>query len=73
METLKDILIKIINDNNINISTDGIKKGLEYIIGKRIIHRDIAARNIFLDGEQNPYIGDFGLAISPELGDNKYS
>ena len=48
--------IKIVN---------GIKDGLIHIIKQGIIHRDIAARNIFLDGKQTPYIGDFGLAISP--------
>ena len=41
--------------------------GLRYIHGKRIVHRDIKSLNLFLDGNDNIKIGDFGIART--LGD----
>ncbi|KAI9714893.1 MAG: hypothetical protein M1820_000182 [Bogoriella megaspora] len=41
-----------------------IVEGLAHIHGHGIIHRDLKPENIFIDDDQNPKIGDFGLATS---------
>jgi NIMA (never in mitosis gene a)-related kinase len=35
---------------------------LEYVHGRRVIHRDIKTQNIFLTGNNTVKIGDFGIS-----------
>ena len=51
-----------------------IAKGMEYLSGKRIIHGDLAARNILLAEHNVVKICDFGLAKAlPESTKTAYS
>jgi NIMA (never in mitosis gene a)-related kinase len=66
-------LIDAHKGNQVNIREDAIWEylaqichGLHYLHQKRILHRDIKARNIFLDCDLNVKIGDMGLGR--ELG-----
>uniref|UniRef100_A0A8R1HYD4 Tyrosine-protein kinase n=1 Tax=Caenorhabditis japonica TaxID=281687 RepID=A0A8R1HYD4_CAEJA len=40
----------------------GAARGVEYIHSQKMIHRDLAVRNIFLTAEKMPKVSDFGLA-----------
>ncbi|CAI5442569.1 unnamed protein product [Caenorhabditis angaria] len=40
----------------------GSAKGVEYLHSQRLIHRDLATRNVLLTEEKIPKISDFGLA-----------
>lgn len=39
-----------------------IASALNYLHSQRIIHRDIKIQNIFVDGDLNVFLGDFGTA-----------
>uniref|UniRef100_A0A0D9W8M5 non-specific serine/threonine protein kinase n=1 Tax=Leersia perrieri TaxID=77586 RepID=A0A0D9W8M5_9ORYZ len=51
----------------------GVASALEYLhhgSSRRILHRDVKASNVMLDGEYNARLGDFGLARVVRLGDD---
>lgn len=43
-----------------------IVSGLKYIHEHNILHRDLTPKNIFLDSDMEPKIGDFGLSVKVE-------
>nr|XP_043619635.1 putative receptor-like protein kinase At4g00960 [Erigeron canadensis] len=65
-----DLIIYGTNNQYLNWNTRfhiilGIARGIQYLHEEshlRIVHRDIKASNILLDGKFQPRIGDFGLA-----------
>lgn len=63
--TLKDLLKKreTITIDECRYIVSQILSGAYYIHGKNIIHRDFKLANIFIDGQMQMKIGDFGLAI----------
>lgn len=48
-----------------------IVSALIYLKTQGVIHRDIKLENIFLDAQNNAYLGDFGLALGPGENDDQ--
>ncbi|ORZ38826.1 hypothetical protein BCR44DRAFT_1427861 [Catenaria anguillulae PL171] len=62
--TLSDIIDQGITLNEAWRLLRQIVEGLAHIHATGIIHRDLKPKNIFMDGENNVKIGDFGLATT---------
>lgn len=69
--TMKDLIM----NNTITSETEKIKiihqilSALNYIHSKKIAHRDIKPTNIFIDYNQKPKLGDFGISMQVEGDD----
>ena len=63
-QTLRDLIRRDMDDEEIWRLFRQIVEGLVHIHGLGIIHRDLKPDNIFIDLAGNPKIGDFGLATS---------
>ena len=51
---------KLSNKNKINIAI-GIIKGLQYLHENCIIHYHLSSKNVYIDDDLNPLIGDYGF------------
>jgi serine/threonine protein kinase len=49
-----------------------VLQGLQFISTRRIIHRDVAARNVLLDATMTCKISDFGMASALQEGGKEY-
>lgn len=61
LRTLKGKDFELRDSEKVHLAAQ-VAYGLEYLHSERIVHRDIAARNILLAGYSTAKIGDFGLA-----------
>ncbi|MDQ7025583.1 MAG: serine/threonine-protein kinase [Anaerolineae bacterium] len=48
--------------NDLILMVEAIAKALDYAHSRGIIHRDVKPNNIMFDGQQTPYLVDFGIA-----------
>eukprot|EP01130_Rhizamoeba_saxonica_P010561 TRINITY_DN4336_c0_g2_i1.p1 TRINITY_DN4336_c0_g2~~TRINITY_DN4336_c0_g2_i1.p1 ORF type:complete len:224 (-),score=41.86 TRINITY_DN4336_c0_g2_i1:100-771(-) len=68
--TLRNHLNNLENDlsrENIMHFVEGIAKGLSMLHKQKIVHRDVAARNILLGDDFIPMVSDFGLSRETDL------
>ena len=40
----------------------GIAAGMQYLSGKKFVHRDLASRNVLVDSRKQPKVSDMGLS-----------
>jgi len=62
LRDLMDHMDKPLEENVIANIMQGALAGLAYLHSKNIIHRDIKAANILLDGKGTPKLADFGVS-----------
>lgn len=47
--------------------------GMHYLSSRRIVHRDVAARNVLLDVTNTCKVADFGMSAALEGGSDDYA
>ncbi|KAJ3283638.1 hypothetical protein HK104_010287 [Borealophlyctis nickersoniae] len=65
-KTLRDVIDDGLDDEEAWRLFRQILEGLAHIHSQGMIHRDLKPSNVFLDGNGNVKIGDFGLALARE-------
>lgn len=50
-----------------------VGRALTYLSARKIVHRDVAARNVLLDSALNCKLSDFGMSVVLNTDDSEYA